>query len=218
MKYVVCLICFTLLLSLGFECQGQCVIVKTDTVNAIIIHKYTKSNDYYCVAHTLMVIGNDSLLFFTDAQHNIGLIKKYPFLAKDIGNPSDYSYDVFFDAVNHIFKHNLSFSEYNNLKNPYLNSISLYSKVNTDTIYFSIYNFYGSVNFYEGIKSEVQEISEFDIGEDCPCINLETLKIDNTSFAVLKETFELTSLSYTQETELDFRKSSVDKLNVLICE
>jgi hypothetical protein len=216
MKNIVFII--LVILGLRFECQGQSVVAKIDTVNAIVIHKYIKANDYYCVAPTLLMLENDTLVFHTNSEYNKSLIKNYTFLTQSIGSPCDYSYDGLFDAVNQIFKHNLSFSEYNYLTNPHLSSTSLYNLANTDTNYYSIYNFYGIVIFYEGIKTEKQEVSESYSTKDCPCLNSYSGHINNKCFVVLKEVLELSPLSTEQEFKLNVCKSNVSKLDIIICE
>lgn len=212
------LLSFLFVLSGGLVSHAQKVVAKTDTVNAIIIHQYTKFNDYYCVAPTIMMIGKDKFVFYSDTHHNINLINKYPYIKDQLGNLNNYSYDYLNDALNHIYKHNLSFSEYNYLKNPYIFSTSLYTKDSKTTSYYSIYNFYGVVNFYKGIESKFQQIDKNKSNSDCPCVKNYELKSKSTWFAVLKETFKLTSLSNLQETEFSLYKSELQKLNIMICE
>jgi len=209
---------FLFILCKGFECKAQCVVVKTDTVNAVIIHEYIKLNDYYCVAPVIMIIGKDSFLFKTDSKLNASLIKKHPNLVDQIGNSCTYLYDEFYDALNYIFKHNLSFSEFNYLKNPYLYSTSLYTKKYDDKRYYSVYNFCGVVNFYKEAKLETELSDKINCETDCPCVNIQGLKAKSSYFVVLKETLKLTCLSNSQETELSICKSDLQKLKILICE
>jgi len=206
----------------NFNCYSQDIIAYTDTIEAVVIHKYSKIDNTcsYCIAPAILLTGQDTLLFYGDTSYNMYLIKENPFFISILGQISDYDYDFFSDALDNNYKQNLNFSPYNALDNPFLNSISLYFMKLEDNCIYSIYNFYGVVNIYKGVKNKEINDDEYDLHKSCPCNfrNTSDLNLETEYFAVLKETLELKSLTEEQILDLKITKSDKEVLRVLICE
>jgi hypothetical protein len=189
------------------ECYAQCVTAHIDTIEAIVVHKYSNIDNYYCTEPTYLLLEQDTILLYSNSSSNIKFIKEYPSIKSIVGQLSDYEYDFLKEYIDGNYIHNLNFSPYNNLTNPSLKSTSLYCKSED---YLSIYNFSGSVVIYDGIN-------KFDIEQDCPC-NKSIANTEAKHFAVLKEVFELKPLTEKQILDLQINKSNTDNLHILICE
>lgn len=211
---------FLLIWLCSFKCYSQDTIAYTDTIEAVVIHKYLKVDNYYCIAPTFLLTGQDTLLFYGDTSYNMYLIKKNPSFISIVGRISDYDYDFLSDALDKNYKQNLDFSPYNYLDNPFLNSISLYFNEFENNYIYSIYNFYGTVNIYKGIKNKEINDYEYDPHKSCLCNfrNNSDLDLLTEHFAVLKETFELKPLTEQQILDLKLTKSDKEVLSILICE
>jgi hypothetical protein len=212
MKSIVTVMAFFFLC---IHCFSQQVEARIDTVKSLVIHKYTKGFSRYCEKETYLLSGEDSTFFMGNVEINKNYIKEHPHLTASLGNIHNYTYDYFQDYFDVNFTHNLNFSEYNrHIDGIYVESKSFYEKADDDNLY-SVYWFYGSVVFYNGLEPHTTHPGENEFLKNCTCLFISP-KVDH--FAILKEVIQLEPLTYKQAEEMQFLKSGIRAINVLYCE
>ncbi|MBP1615524.1 MAG: hypothetical protein H6Q13_2972 [Bacteroidetes bacterium] len=203
---------FSLLLSFNGYAQSTCA--KIDTIEGIIVSKYSKNRaGFYCEMPTLFLNKGDTIVFFQKSNFNVSLLKKYPSLKSTIGNYVDYDHDYLFEFSKNIFKHDLTISSFNyhteEFGSKIVKSTSFFCKDGDEDLY-SIYQFTGLVVVYQDFTPFAPELQN-----DCLCPSLEP---NIPRFAILKEVSSLKPLTDKQITEMRLVKSGIRSIEVFYCE
>lgn len=208
------IIAFIYLLLLSLSACTQSTITKIDTIEGVLVSKYSKNGiGFYCEMTTLLVSKGDTFVFFQKSNINVSLLKKYPSLKYLIGDYVDYDYDYLYEFSNGIFKHDLTISNYNyhteEFGNKIVKSISFFNKYGDEDLY-SIYQFSGLIVVYQDFIPFMP-----DLRDDCICASKEPY---TTSFVVLKEVINLKPLTERQIAEMHLIKSGIRSIEVFYCE
>jgi hypothetical protein len=191
--------------------QAQHLEVRIDTIEAIVIHEFTSDYGWF-KEKSYFVYEGDTLLFDIWSSWNCKYIEKYPYFKESLGEASTYKFDYIDELTDKDFTHYLGFSQFNyhSAFDRTIESPIFYKKENDDHLY-SVYHFYGSVVFYDGVdyistwpeRKEEDEI--YALLNSCDFLPQQKVN----QFVILKEAMELKPLTLNEEKEFQLLRSGI---------